>query len=255
MSGNRAARRPPTNTKLQRILCELEAKREDIHATMPLRETLRKLYVKGLPSGLDPAVVAAVIFARMPQGYEIERLVRRTGTEYDEALVTGVRRFLERFDVLYVLDVALVAALTEHGGVSWATAYEHLRQAEEQVGRDPSTNLPSDLDPAVLERISAAMDPWFSPRVVAHTLSLAHEGMGPLAWSIGEERGATAPQCDEEWALFIGCALHPSEAVREVLAVRCERIALLDEPGRSAVCEVLAYARRKHGERVPAPPL
>jgi hypothetical protein len=95
------------------------------------------------------------------------------------------------------LWTALVATLTERAGVTISTAKQMLRRAEKEVGRDHETNLPADRSPAVLGRVSAAMDAWFAPEVVAHTLALAREGMPRTAWSSGERHGVTPSQSDE----------------------------------------------------------
>lgn len=255
-----AVRRPPTNAKLVRLLEELDATgkklepgAEDTRAHLAAHDAIMKLYRSGLPRGLDPAVVTAAIAAAMPRMHELVYLTRKAGTEYDAAIVTGVRAHLERRGVEFVLWTALVATLTEHAGVPIATANQVLRHAEKEVGRDYETNLPADRSPAVLERVSAAMDAWFAPEVVAHTLALAREGMPPTAWSSGGD-GATPPQGDEEWALFIACALHPSEEAEALLAARAALIPRLAEPGRTAVDDVLRYAHSVHGARVPMPP-
>jgi hypothetical protein len=249
-------RRPPTNAKLVRLLADLgawnEANEVDIHVHVAASDAIRKIYRNGLPSGLDPAVVTAAIAAVMPLCYELTYLTKKVGTEYDEAIVAGVRARLARAGIDHVLEPALVATLTERAGMPIATANQALLRAEREVGRDPDTNLPASRSPAVLERASAAMDAWFAPAVAGHTLALARMGMPPTAWASGD--GATSPQTDDEWALLIGCALHPSEESASLLAERIALIPLLDEPGRAAVCDVLRYAHRKHGARVPMPP-
>lgn len=247
-------RRPPTNAKLERLVAEAAANGYGSPARDAAEHAIEGLAKRGLPSGLDPAVVAAAITELMPYPYVIVRLVKHVGSEYDDAIVAGLRTYRERHGITHVLDKMLLAVLTEHGRVSFVTAYERLFHAQEAVGRDPSTNLPADRSPAVLDSVSAAMDPWFSPKVVAHTLALANQGMPPTTWSNDDTSGVVPPQGDEEWALFIGCALHPSEAAAALLAKRCKLIPRLDEPARTAVCDVLEYAHDVHGALVPLPP-
>lgn len=144
-------RRPPTNAKLVRLLEELDAtgkklepSDEDTRAHLAAHDAIMKVYMSGLPRGLDPAVVTAAIAAVMPRLHELVYLTRKAGTEYDAAIVAGVRAHLERRGVEFVLWTALVATLTEHAGVPIATANQLLRHAEKEVGRDHETNLPAD---------------------------------------------------------------------------------------------------------------
>lgn len=260
-TGAGVVRRPPTNAKLVRLLEELDAtgnklnpSGDDVRVHSAAVEAVRKVYKSGLPRGLDPAVVTGVIAAVVPGLYDLVYLTRKAGIEYDAAIVAGVRACRERLGGGAVLWAALVATLTEHAGVPIATANQVLRHAEKEVARDYETNLPADRSPAVLERVSAAMDAWFAPEVVAHTLALAREGMPPTVWSSGERHGVTPPQSDEGWALFIACALHPSEEAAALLAARVALIPRLAEPGSTAVCDVLRYAHSVHGARVPMPP-
>lgn len=243
-------RRPPTNAKLQGFVEVLRAIREktsytdsDIRESSDASEGIRKLYKAGFPSGLDPEIVSAAISLSMPLEYDIQRLVKKAGDQYDEAIIAGVNEHLERVGVDYVLWPALVATLAEHSGVSIARANELLSLAGRAVNIDPSTNMPTDHGPEVIERVHVAMQPWFSSSVVASTLSLARRGMPPTRWT-GPTEGATAPQGDDEWALFIGCALYHSEETTELFEAKAPLIALLSEPERVVVRDVLRFAGR-----------
>jgi hypothetical protein len=243
-------RRPPTNAKLQGIVDVLReiAKKSswsdsDIREHGDATEAIRKLYKNGLPSGLDPDLVRAAISASMPLEYDILRLTKKAGSEYDAAIIAGVKDHLDKYSIDYVLWPALVAALAEHGGVTIARANELLSHAGREVNIDPSTNMPTDHGPAVLDRVHKAMAPWFSSSVVASTLSIARRGMPPTRWT-GPAEGATAPQGDDEWALFIGCAFYPSEETTTLFQERVQLIPLLAEPERSVVNEVLKYTGR-----------
>lgn len=243
----KALRTPPAQAKLARALetlKELAQVAEHGDAEMALgmaaRDEIQKMYRSGLPSGIDPALVRAAVAEVMPLSYELAKMTKKAGTEYDAAIAHGIREHVGSIGLAWVLEPALVAVLSEHAGVSIADANQMLLRAERAVDRDPSTNLPADRSPAVLERVRAAMAPWFEPAVMSATLAIARDGLPPTRWGSGE--GATAPQCDEEWALFIACALHPSEEARAIIASRAALIPLLDEAGRAAVNDVLAAA-------------
>lgn len=253
MSIARAPRPPPTQAKLVKLLAALDELGKltaptgaEMEAYSTAHSEVQKIWRLGLPRGIDPAVVSAAIAAVMPLGYELGRITRKTGTDYDAAIIRGVRAHIERSGLVWLLEPALVAALSEHAGVSLAEANERLLRAERAVGRDPTTNLPAVRDEATLERVCEAMAPWFSPGVVQATLAIARDGVPPTRSANG--KSATAPQCDEEWALFIACALHPSEDARAVIAARTPLLPLLDEAGRAAVEDVLA-AGESRGRR------
>ncbi|MES2638411.1 MAG: hypothetical protein V4850_02985 [Myxococcota bacterium] len=258
-TGAGVVRRPPTNAKLVRLLEEMdatsnatEANADASRAYFAASWAVQKLYRTGLPPGLDPAVVTNAVTAVMPLGYELFYLTRRVGTEYDAAIVAGVRAHRADRGLEFVLWPALVATLTEHAGVPIAAANRLLLDAEALVGCH-GASVPADRGAAVLDGVSAAMDAWFAPGVVAHTLSVAREAMPPTRWSNAGGDGVTPPHGGSQWALFIACALHPSEEAAAVLAPRVPLISRLDEPNRTAVCDVLRHARRLHGTRVPMP--
>ncbi len=125
--------------------------------------------------------------------------------------------------------------------MSIADAYAALVYAGQLLDWDPSTNCPSECTPEMIDEVATAMDAWFAPDVVAHTLALADVGMAPT-------EGATwvnPPPCTEDWALLIGCALHPSEPALAALKTRAALAPKLEEPTRSAVLEILAEGERR----------
>lgn len=249
MPAPRAPRRPPTEAKLVKLIAELQATGGLVNPSAAQSEAysaasaaIRKIYKNGLPAGVDPAVITSTIATVLPTAYDLHYMTRKAGTEHDAAIVQGIHAYTTHRGFEFALSPALVATLAEHGGVAIAAANQALLDAGKTVQRDVHSNLPSLRDRASLLRVSAAMAPWFAPGVVQATLALAQQALPPTRWTSGGRQGATPPQTEDEWALFIACAFHQSAEAQAVIASRTGLFDLLDETALAAVNDVLRAA-------------
>lgn len=234
-------RTSPLNATLRQMLDALAV--DDAGAAWRAADaTLRALYRKGLPRGLDHGLVAALLEVRPPYGDEIHSISARVGADYDAAILEGLRRHPVAGELALPLEVSLVALLAEHSGRTIADAYAALRRAEALAERVVERGPDARGADAALDAVAEAMVPWFAPQLAPHTLALAKERLGPTAWSHEGKRGVIPLQGSEAWALFIGCAAHPGEAAAEILAARAPLIDALDEPERSLARRVLRRA-------------
>lgn len=231
-----AIKRPPTNKKLAAWVEALEDPSPDDNAFCEASDAVQKLYAKGLPSGLDPALVASAICYSMPHGYLIGRMVRGVGSEYDAAIVAGARRHRAKYGTDNVLEMLLVALPTEAGTRTIAESYAAFVEAERALDINPETNAPTKVSRAMCAAVQRAMAPWAA---LETTLELAEIALPPSEGTMGERRWINPVQCAEQWALLIVCASHPSERARALIDVRRPLVERMEDPLRALVSATL----------------
>lgn len=229
-------KRPPTNKKLEAWVAALEAPQLDDGAFFEASDAVQKLYAKGLPSGLDPALVASAICYSMPHGYLIGRMVRSVGSEYDAPIVAGARRHRAQYGTDNVLEMLLVSLPVEAGTHTIAQSYAAFVEAERALDMNPETNAPARVSRAMCAAVQRAMAPWAA---LESALELADIALPPSEGSMGERRWINPVQCADEWAILILCATHRSERARALIDARRPLVDRLGEPLRTLVADTL----------------